>query len=84
MNVIGALFRRELQSYFSTPVAFVFILIFLLLMGTSTFYLGIFYERGQADLGPFIIFHPRSSPLLLPANATSHWAAERKTAVLDL
>ena len=58
MNVIGALFRRELQSYFATPVAYVFIVIFLVLMGAFTFYLGNFYERGQADLGPFFIFHP--------------------------
>ena len=50
MSVIAALIRRELRSYFSTPLAYVFIVIFLVLMGTFTFYLGGFYERRQADL----------------------------------
>ena len=58
MNIVGALFRRELNSYFATPVAYVFIVIFLVLMGTFTFYIGGFYERGQADLRPFFNFHP--------------------------
>ncbi|MEE3282696.1 MAG: ABC transporter permease subunit [Pseudomonadota bacterium] len=84
MNVIGALFRRELQSYFATPVAYVFILIFLVLMGTFTFYLGNFYERGQADLGPFFIFHPWLYLLLVPAIAMRLWAEERKTGSIEL
>ena len=58
MNIVKALFARELKSYFATPVAYVFIVIFLVLMGTFTFYLGNFYERGQADLRPFFNFHP--------------------------
>ena len=84
MNVIGALFRRELQSYFSTPVAYVFIVIFLVLMGAFTFYLGNFYERGQADLGPFFIFHPWLYLLLVPAIAMRLWAEERKTGSIEL
>jgi len=84
MNVIGALFRRELQSYFATPVAYVFIVIFLVLMGTFTFYLGNFYERGQADLGPFFIFHPWLYLLLVPAIAMRLWAEERKTGSIEL
>ena len=84
MNVIGALFRRELQSYFSTPVAYVFIVIFLVLMGAFTFYLGNFYERGQADLGPFFIFHPWLYLLLVPAIAMRLWAEERKTGSSEL
>ena len=84
MKVIGALFRRELQSYFATPVAYVFIVIFLVLMGTFTFYLGNFYERGQADLGPFFIFHPWLYLLLVPAIAMRLWAEERKTGSIEL
>jgi ABC-2 type transport system permease protein len=84
MNVIGALFRRELQSYFATPVAYVFIVIFLVLMGAFTFYLGNFYERGQADLGPFFIFHPWLYLLLVPAIAMRLWAEERKTGSIEL
>ena len=84
MNVIGALFRRELQSYFATPVAYVFIVIFLVLMGAFTFYLGNFYERGQADLGPFFIFHPWLYLLLVPAITMRLWAEERKTGSIEL
>ena len=84
MNVIGALFRRELKSYFATPVAYVFIVIFLVLMGAFTFYLGNFYERGQADLGPFFIFHPWLYLLLVPAIAMRLWAEERKTGSIEL
>ena len=84
MNVIGALYRRELQSYFATPVAYVFIVIFLVLMGAFTFYLGNFYERGQADLGPFFIFHPWLYLLLVPAITMRLWAEERKTGSIEL
>ena len=84
MNVIGALFRRELQSYFATPVAYVFIVIFLVLMSAFTFYLGNFYERGQADLGPFFIFHPWLYLLLVPAITMRLWAEERKTGSIEL
>ena len=84
MKVIGALFRRELQSYFATPVAYVFIVIFLVLMGAFTFYLGNFYERCQADLGPFFIFHPWLYLLLVPAITMRLWAEERKTGSIEL
>ncbi len=52
------LFRRELASYFATPLALVFIVIFLLLSGVFAFYLGGLYERGQADLAPSFISIP--------------------------
>ena len=84
MNPISALFRRELKSYFATPVAYVFIVIFLVLMGAFTFYLGNFYERGQADLGPFFIFHPWLYLLLVPAITMRLWAEERKTGSIEL
>ena len=84
MNIIGALFQRELRSYFATPVAYVFIVIFLVLMGTFTFYLGSFYERGQADLQPFFNFHPWLYLFLVPAIAMRLWAEERKTGSVEL
>jgi ABC-2 type transport system permease protein len=84
MNIIKALFRRELQSYFATPVAYVFIVIFLILMGTFTFYLGGFYERGQADLAPFFNYHPWLYLFLIPAIAMRLWAEERKTGSVEL
>ena len=84
MNNIKALFRRELRSYFATPVAYVFIVIFLVLMGTFTFYLGGFYERGQADLQPFFSFHPWLYLFLVPAIAMRLWAEERKTGSIEL
>ncbi|HLU05791.1 MAG TPA: ABC transporter permease [Woeseiaceae bacterium] len=84
MSIISALFRRELHSYFATPVAYVFIVIFLVLMGTFTFYLGGFYERGQADLSAFFNYHPWLYLFLVPAIAMRLWAEERKTGTVEL
>lgn len=84
MSPIAILFRRELGSYFATPVAYVFIVIFLLLSGAFTFYLGGFYERGQADLEPFFAFHPWLYLFLVPAVAMRLWADERKSGSIEL
>ena len=84
MNLIKALFRRELKSYFATPVAYVFIVIFLLVMGTFTFYLGGFYERGQADLSGFFNYHPWLYLFLVPAISMRLWAEERKSGSVEL
>jgi len=84
MNLIKALFRRELGSYFATPVAYVFIVIFLVLMGTFTFYLGGFYEQGQADLRSFFNFHPWLYLFLVPAISMRLWAEERKSGSVEL
>jgi len=84
MNIIGALFRRELRSYFATPVAYVFIVIYLVLMGTFTFYLGGFYEQGQADLRAFFNFHPWLYLFLVPAISMRLWAEERKSGSVEL
>jgi ABC-2 type transport system permease protein len=84
MSIVAALFRRELRSYFVTPVAYVFIVIFLVLMGTFTFYLGGFYERGQADLSAFFNYHPWLYLFLVPAIAMRLWAEERKTGSVEL
>ncbi|MEO8669716.1 MAG: ABC transporter permease subunit [Tahibacter sp.] len=84
MSAIVTVFKRELRSYFATPVAYVFIVIFLLLSGAFTFYLGGFYERGQADLQPFFNFHPWLYLFLVPAVAMRLWAEERKSGTIEL
>lgn len=84
MNPIRAIFRRELASYFATPVAYVFIVIFLVLAGAFTFYLGGFYERGQADLQPFFNFHPWLYLFLVPAVSMRLWSEERKSGTIEL
>ena len=84
MNNIKAIFKREFAGYFLTPVAYVFIVIFLFLSGAFTFYLGGFYERNQADLEPFFRFHPWLYLFLLPAIAMRLWSEERKTGTIEL
>jgi len=84
MRNIGIIFRRELASYFATPLAFVFIVIFLVLAGAFAFYLGNFFERGQADLTPFFTFHPWLYLFLIPALSMRLWAEERKSGSLEL
>lgn len=84
MTNIGIIFRRELASYFATPVASVFIFIFLMLAGAFCFYLGGFYERGQADLLPFFSFHPWLYLFLVPALSMRMWAEERKSGSIEL
>ena len=84
MNSIAAVFRREFAGYFITPVAYVFIVVFLALAAAVTFYLGYFFERGQADLQPFFAFHPWLYLFLMPAVAMRLWAEERKTGTIEL
>lgn len=75
---------RELRGYFATPLAYVFMVIFLALMGAFTFYLGGFFERGQADLQPFFNFHPWLYLFLVPAIAMRLWSEERKSGSIEL
>ncbi len=84
MRNVGIVMRRELASYFATPLAYVFILIFLVLASAFTFYLGGFYERGQADLDPFFTFHPWLYLFLIPALSMRLWAEERKSGTIEL
>lgn len=78
------IFKREFSSYFSTPVAYVFIFIFLVLSAVFTFYLGNFYEREQADLTPFFSFHPWLYLFLVPAVSMRLWSEERKSGSIEL
>lgn len=84
MSAVLSVFRREFAAYFATPLAVVFLVIFLVLAGAFTFYLGNFYESGQADLQPFFSFHPWLYLLLAPAVAMRLWAEERKSGTLEL
>jgi len=81
---IWVVFKRELAAYFATPLAYVFIVIYLALAGALTFYVGGFFERGQADLEPFFVFHPWLYLFLVPAIAMRLWAEERRTGTLEL
>ena len=82
----GALpiFRRELAGYFVTPVAYVFIVIFLLLTGVFTWQLGHFYEASQASLRGFFDWHPWLYLFLIPAISMRLWAEERRAGTLEL
>jgi len=84
MNAIATIYKRELASYFSTPVAYVFIVIFLILSGVFTFYLGGLFERGQADLQPFFGYLPWLYLFLIPAISMGMWAEERKSGSIEL
>jgi ABC-2 type transport system permease protein len=76
--------HRELAGYFATPLAYVFIVIFLVLAGVLTFFAGNFFERGQADLQPFFTFHPWLYLVLIPAVSMRLWAEERKSGTIEL
>jgi len=84
MRNVGIIMRRELTSYFATPLAYIFILIFLVLANAFTFYLGSFYERGNADLESFFGFHPWLYLFLIPAISMRLWAEERKSGSIEL
>ncbi len=84
MSNVLAIYKRELGSYFATPVAYVFIVIFLMLAGIFTFYLGGLYERGQADLQPFFSYLPWLYLFLIPALSMRLWAEERRSGSIEL
>jgi ABC-2 type transport system permease protein len=81
---VAAIFRREFAGYFSTPVGYVFIVIFVALAAALPFYLGSFFDRGEATLENFFVFHPWLYLLLVPAVSMRLWAEERKSGTLEL
>ena len=83
-SAVSNVMRRELAGYFATPVAWVFIVIFLVMAGAFTFYIGAFYDRGVADLDPFFTFHPWLYLFLVPAIAMRLWAEERRSGTIEL
>ena len=84
MEAVTTILRRELAGYFATPVAYVFIVIYLVMNGVFTFYLGGFFERGLADLEPFFRFHPWLYLFLVPAISMRLWAEERRAGTIEL
>lgn len=84
MRTTLAVFQREFGAYFASPLAAIFIVIFLVLVGAFTFFLGGFFERGQADLQTFFSFHPWLYLVLVPALGMRLWAEERKAGTIEL
>lgn len=84
MSPTWIIFKREFASFFATPVAYIFILIFLVMSGVFTFMFGGFYEREQADLLSFFNFHPWLYLFLVPAIAMRTWSEERKSGSIEL
>lgn len=83
MHALWTITRRELQAYFTSPLAYVFIVIFLALAGALTFHLGSWLERGRADLAPFFQWHPWLYLFLAPAVGMRLWAEERKSGTIE-
>ena len=84
MNAVAAVFKREFSAYFVTPIAFVFLVIFLVAMGVFTFYVGHFYDTGVADLTIFFSYHPWLYLFLMPALAMRLWAEEKRSGSIEL
>ncbi len=83
-NALRAVYIRELAAYFLTPLAYVFIAIFLIALGSFTFEIGKFFDTNQADLAPFFLFHPWLYLVFLPAIAMRLWADEARGGTLEL
>src|SRR5438094_1663324 len=84
MRNIITIAKRELRGYFSSPVAFVFIVIFLLLSGFFTFMVAGFFERGEANLQAFFAWHPWLYLFLVPAVGMRMWSEERRLGTIEL
>jgi ABC-2 type transport system permease protein len=84
LKTVNAIFRREFKAYFDSPVAYVFLVAFLVLVGFLTFGVTMFYERRQANLTPFFFWHPWVYLLLVPAATMGLWAEERRTGTIEL
>lgn len=84
MGRLRAVFTREFKGYFATPLAYVFLVIFIALAQGLTFYVGNFYEQGQADLRGFFAFHPWLYLFLVPAVGMRLWAEENRSGTVEL
>jgi len=81
---VRSILRKELVTYMATPVGLVYAIMFLMLSGVLTFYPGAFYERGEADLEAFFMWHPWLYLFLLPALTMRLWSEEYKSGALEL
>jgi ABC-2 type transport system permease protein len=84
MKAVWTIAKRELSAYFTSPVAYVFLVIFLLLTGFFTFTAGSFFERGEASLAAFFGWHPWLFLVLVPAVGMRVWAEERRSGTIEL
>ena len=84
MKTIWTITKRELYAYFTSPVAYVFLVIFLLLTGFFTFTAGNFFERGEASLAAFFGWHPWVYLVLVPAVGMRVWREERRSGTIEL
>ena len=84
LNKTYIILDRELKGYFSTPLASIFLLVFLALSSGMTFFLGRFFERDQADLTAFFSWHPWLFLVLMPAIGMRLWAEERRSGTIEL
>jgi ABC-2 type transport system permease protein len=84
MRTVGLIFRREFAAYFATPLGAVFLLIFLALSAGMTFFVAGFFDRAQADLSGFFLWHPWLFLVLMPAIAMRLWAEERRSGTVEL
>jgi gliding motility-associated transport system permease protein len=84
LRTTAVIAKREFAAYFATPLAGVFLTIFVALTGAFAFYVGGFFDRGQASLATFFAYHPWLYLLLVPAVAMRLWAEERKTGTIEL
>ena len=84
MRNVWIIAKRELNAYFGTGLAYIFAIIFVAMTGAFAFFIGNFFERGQADLVSFFQYHPWLYLLLVPAIAMRLWAEERKTGTIEL
>ena len=83
-KILQSIIKRELKSYFATPIALIFLVVFLILSGFFTFKLGRFYEQEQADLRAFFAWHPWLYLLIVPAISMRLWAEERRSGTIEL
>jgi gliding motility-associated transport system permease protein len=83
-TVIKTIMKRELAAYFTSPIAYVFLVIFLLLAGFFTFTIGNFFERGDASLVSFFTWHPWLYLFLVPAVGMRLWSEERRLGTMEL
>lgn len=81
---ISAIVKRELSGYFTSPIAYVFLVIFLVLTGFFTFTVGNFFERGEASLVSFFTWHPWLFLFLVPAAGMRLWSEERRLGTMEL
>jgi len=81
---VSAIFAREWAAYFNSPIAYVFLVIFLVLSGFFTFSVSRLFENGQADLRPFFFWHPWLYLILVPAVTMRLWAEEQRTGTIEL